>query len=208
MRPGLPHAAAGHPCKSRKSRKTIALLLLASRSVHVVAHVVVLCSSCPMTCHNSGADRCGADRGRSCAADLGRHAARATGARCRISPGSRSWTCQCHRSWRKSWRSSATLVQASGDSSGWTCTNGAERGCATDPRKQNVEVNQGDSAGAVSASAFFFSFDSVWEAELWACTPKSVCCPTSPPPHARFDSERKRWNLEHVVLDLFSHSVG
>ena len=29
--------------------------------------------------------------------------------------------------------------------------------------------------------------------------------PLSPPPHARFDSECKRWNLEHVVLDQFSH---
>ena len=33
--------------------------------------------------------------------------------------------------------------------------------------------------------------------------------PHSPPPHARVDSECKRWNLEHVVLDLFSHfTVG
>ena len=29
--------------------------------------------------------------------------------------------------------------------------------------------------------------------------------PHSPLPHARIDSECKRWNLEHVVLDLFSH---
>ena len=29
--------------------------------------------------------------------------------------------------------------------------------------------------------------------------------PHSPLPHARVDSESKRWNLEHVVLDLFSH---
>ena len=29
--------------------------------------------------------------------------------------------------------------------------------------------------------------------------------PHSPLPHARVDSECKRWNLEHVVLDLFSH---
>ena len=33
--------------------------------------------------------------------------------------------------------------------------------------------------------------------------------PHSPHPHARVDSECKRWNLEHVVLDLFSHfTVG
>ena len=50
-------------------------------SAHVVAYVVVLCSSCPMACHKSGADRCGADRGRPCAADLGRCAACAAGAR-------------------------------------------------------------------------------------------------------------------------------
>ena len=36
-----------------------------------------------------------------------------------------------------------------------------------------------------------------------------TCCPTAHPPHARVDSECKRWNLEHVVLDLFSHiTVG
>ena len=29
--------------------------------------------------------------------------------------------------------------------------------------------------------------------------------PHSPPPHARVDSECKRWKKEHVVLDLFSH---
>ena len=34
-----------------------------------------------MACHKSGADRCGADRGRPCAAALGRCAACATGAR-------------------------------------------------------------------------------------------------------------------------------
>ena len=39
-------------------------------SVHVVAHVVVLCSFCPMACHKSGADRGGADCGRFCAADF------------------------------------------------------------------------------------------------------------------------------------------
>ena len=43
------------------------------------------------------------------------------GSACSIASWSRSWMCQCHRSWRKSWslllvRSSATLVQASGDS--------------------------------------------------------------------------------------------
>ena len=45
------------------------------------------------------------------------------GSACSIASWSRSWMCQCHRSGRKSWslllvRSSATLVQASGDSTG------------------------------------------------------------------------------------------
>ena len=96
-------AGEGAPCESRTSRKTHALftsvnlgmwLVACIRdvlgqvvmwftwcSVHVVAHVVVLCSSCPMACHKSGADRCGADRRKPCAADLGRCAACATGAR-------------------------------------------------------------------------------------------------------------------------------
>ena len=91
----------GAPCESRTSRKTHALftsvnlgmwLVACIRvvlgqdvmcftwcSVHVVAHVVVLRSTCPMTCHKSGADRCGADRGRPCAADFGRCAACSTG---------------------------------------------------------------------------------------------------------------------------------
>ena len=91
--------------------------------VHVKAHVVVLCSSCPMTCHKSGADRCGADRGKPFAADLGRCAACATGARAESRREADRGCCQCHRSWRKSWssllvRSSATLLQASGDSTG------------------------------------------------------------------------------------------
>ena len=37
-----------------------------------LTHIMKLCSSCPKTCHKSGADRCGADRGRPCAADPGR----------------------------------------------------------------------------------------------------------------------------------------
>ena len=54
--------------------------------------------------------------------------------------------CQCHRSWRKSWslllvRSSATLVQASGDS---TTDPGAERW-----------RDQGDSARAVSVKGMY-----------------------------------------------------
>ena len=58
------------------------------------------------------------------------------GSACSIASWSRSWMCQCHRSWRKSWslllvRSSTTLVQASGDSTG---------GRARNPQEQNVEV--------------------------------------------------------------------
>ena len=45
------------------------------------------------------------------------------GSACSIASWSRSWMCQCCGSWKKSWslllvRSSATLVQASGDSTG------------------------------------------------------------------------------------------
>ena len=40
------------------------------------------------------------------------------------------------------------------------------------------------------------------ERELWAAREERAA-PQSPP-HARVDSECKRWNLEHVVLDLFS----
>ena len=53
----------------------------------------------------------------------------------------------------------------------------------------------------------FFSFDSVWEGSCGRHLPHML--PHSPLPHARVDSECKRWNLEHVVLDLFSHfTVG
>ena len=52
-----------------------------------------------------------------------------------------------------------------------------------------------------------FLFDSVWEGCCGRHVPHVL--PHSPPPHARVDSECKRWNLEHVVLDLFSHfTVG
>ena len=53
----------------------------------------------------------------------------------------------------------------------------------------------------------FFSFDSVWEGGCGRHVPQVL--PQSPLPHARVDSECKRWNLEHVVLDLFTHfTVG
>ena len=44
----------------------------------------------------------------------------------------------------------------------------------------------------------FFSFESVREGAAGRALLVS-------PPHARVHSECKRWNLEHVVLDLFSH---
>ena len=49
---------------------------------------------------------------------------------------------------------------------------------------------------------FFLTFESVWEGGC-VLHGKGVL-PHSPRSHARVDSERKRWNLEHVVLDLFS----
>ena len=77
----------GAPCESHTSRKTHALftsvnlgmwLVLASATssdrfscdshgvLYTLAHVVVLCSSCSMACHKSGADRCGVGRGCQC----------------------------------------------------------------------------------------------------------------------------------------------
>ena len=35
-----------------------------------------------------------------------------------------------------------------------------------------------------------------------------TCRPTANPPHARVDSECTRWNLEHVVLAVFTHQNG
>ena len=153
---------------------------------------------------------------------------------------SRSWMCQCHRSRRKSWRSllvrsSATLVQASGDSTGGR----AHIEKIVDvpvPRiwEQSVEVIKVIPEEWMSKRIVqqivdvpvpqipkqivevvlvilqeqcqrmrFFSFDSVWEGGCGRHVPHVL--PHSPPPHARVDSECKRWNLEHVVLDLFSH---
>ena len=68
----------------------------------------------------------------------------------------------------------------------------------------------------MSASAFFLLTacgEGLWRI-LRACGKGAVgctrraCAAPQPPLHhtrARFDSECKRWNLEHVVLDLFSH---
>ena len=39
----------------------------------------------------------------------------------------------------------------------------------------------------------------------WAARSARVALQSLHLPHARVDSESKRWKLEHVVLDLFSH---
>ena len=49
---------------------------------------------------------------------------------------------------------------------------------------------------------FFFLFRACGEG-LWPTREERDA--TQSPPHARFVSECKQWNLEHVVLDLFSH---
>ena len=75
-----------------------------------------------MACHKSEADRCGADRGKPCAADLGQCAACATGAcaeSCReANGGCASATDPGEIVELVAGRSSATLAQASGDSTG------------------------------------------------------------------------------------------
>ena len=142
-----------------------------------------------MACHKSGADRCGADRCRPCAADPGRCAACATGARaesCREADG---------RSGRKSWilllvRSSATLVQAAGDSTGGR----AQIEQIVDvpvPQiwEQSVEVIKLILQEQCQRMRFFFL--------LTACGKGAVggtfhtCCPQQ----AIVDSECKRWNV-------------
>ena len=153
---------------------------------------------------------------------------------------SRSWMCQCHRSRRKSWRlllvrSSATLVQASGDSTGGRAHIEQivdvpvprileqhvdvikvipEEWMSKRIVQQIVDVPVPQIPKQIVGVALvilqeqnqrmrFFSFDSVWEGDCGRHVPHVL--PHSPPPHARVDSECKRWNLEHVVLDLFSH---
>ena len=49
---------------------------------------------------------------------------------------------------------------------------------------------------------FFFPLTACGEG-LCAARKERVL-PHSPPQHARFDSDCKRWDLVHVVLDLFS----
>ena len=103
------------------------------------------------------------------------------GSACRILSGSRWSMCQCHRSGRKSWslllvRSSATLVRASGDSTG---------GRAQIEQIVDAPVPQ------------------IWEQSVEVIrvilqifgrhVPHVL--PHSPLPHARVDSECKRWNV-------------
>ena len=79
-------------------------------------------------------------------------------------------------------------------------------GRAHNPKEQNVEVIKVMLQEQCQRMRFFF-FDSVWRGAV-GCTQRACAAPQSTP-HARFDSECKRWNLEHVVLDLFSHlTVG
>ena len=71
---------------------------------------------------------------------------------------------------------------------GWTCPQ---------PPEQNVDV--------ISERVFL-----LWKrvgSGMWAAREERVLV-HSPLPHARFDSVCKRWNLEHVFLDLFSHFIG
>ena len=130
------------------------------------------------------------------------------GSACSIASWSRSWMCQCCGSWKKSWslllvRSSATLVQASGDSTGGRA-HVEQIVDVPVPRilEQNVEVIKVIPEEQCQRMRFF-SFDSVWGGGCGRHVPHVL--PHSPLPHARVDSECKRWNLEHVVLDLFSH---
>ena len=66
--------------------------------------------------------------------------------------------------------------------------------------KQIVEV-------MLTSNAFFFLLTACGKGGCGRHVPHVL--PHSPPPHARVVSECKRWNLEHVVLDVFSHfTVG
>ena len=58
-----------------------------------------------------------------------------------------------------------------------------------------------DSPSHTRVLAYFESV--VWEGSCGRHVPHVL--PLSPLPHARVGSECKRWNLEQVVLDLFSH---
>ena len=128
--------------------------------------------------------------------------------------------CQYHRSWRKSWRlwlvrSSATLVQASGDSTGGR----AHIEPIVDvpvPQilEQNVDVikvipeewmsNRIVQQISVWEGLCVFSFESVWEGSCGRHVPHVLL--RSPRPHATVDSECKRWNLEHVVFSTYYHT--
>ena len=64
-----------------------------------------------------------------------------------------------------------------------------------------IRGDRGDSAGAVSANAFFFLLRACGEGAVAAQERRAA--QQSLLPHARFDSECV--NLEHVLFDLFSH---
>ena len=123
--------------------------------------------------------------------------------------------CQCFGSWKKSWRlllvrSSATLVQATGDSTGGRAhicrgDNTAEQIVNVPvPRilEQNVEVIKVILQEQCHRMRFFL-LRACGEGAV-GCTGRA-CCPTVSP-------TREGWRdfdsvcLEHVVLDLYSHT--
>ena len=163
----------GAPCESRTSRKTHALITSVNPgmwlvacirdilgqvvmwfiwcSVHVVAHVVVLCSSSPVTCHESGAERCGADRGRPCAADPGRCAACATGARAVSRRGAD--------------RGCASATDPGGNRGACCWWGRLQRSYR---RQATARVDdQGDSAGAASVNASFYFWTPAFDRCFW-----------------------------------------
>ena len=100
-------------------------------------------------------------------------------------------------------------MQASGDSTGGRSTGGrAQIEQIVDVphiQEQNFEVIKVILQEQCQRMRFFLL--TACGEGLWAARKERVLR-HSPPPHARFDSECKRWNLEHVVLDFFSHFIG
>ena len=106
--------------------------------------------------------------------------------------------CQCHRSGRKSWslllvRSSATLVQASGDNTGGRAQI-EQIVDAPVPQiwEQSVEVIKVILQEQCQKMRFF-SFHSVWGGGCGRHVPHVL--PHRQLPHAIVDSECKRWNV-------------
>ena len=120
------------------------------------------------------------------------------GSACSVASWSRSWMCQCHRSGRESWslllvRSSATLVQASGDSTGGR----AQIEQIVDvpvPQiwEQSVEVIKVILQEQCQRMRFFL-LTACGEGGCGRHVPHVLL--HSQLPHARVDSECKRWNV-------------